>query len=322
MTTSNQKDTVCLLGGTGFVGRAIAARLVRAGYAVTVPTRNRQRARKLLVLPGLELVQANIHDPEQLSRLVAGSSAVINLVGILNEKGHDGSGFVRAHVELAEKIVTACRKQSVKRILQMSALKANAERGPSHYLRTKGQAEQVLRAKAGDSINVTMFRPSVIFGPDDTFTNRFAQLLRLSPVLPMVRLESRFAPVYVNDVAEAFVRSLNNSRSFGETYELCGPDIYTLEEILRFLCREMGIRRAILKLPPPLDRMTAWIGDYLVPGKPISVDNFRSLTVASVCQTNGFSRFGITPARMQPIVRQYINGRLDEFSEIRQGARG
>lgn len=320
MTTSNQKDSICLLGGTGFVGRAIAARLVRAGYAVTVPTRNRQRARKMLVLPGLELVQANIHDADQLSELVAGSSAVINLIGILNEKGHDGSGFQRAHVELTEKVVAACRKQSVKRILQMSALKANADRGPSHYLRTKGEAEQVLRNKAGDSIKHTIFRPSVIFGPGDSFTNRFAQMLKMTPVLPMVRLESRFAPVHVNDVADAFVQALADSRSFGQAYDLCGPDIFTLEEILRFLCRELGIRRAIIKLPPPLDRMVAWAGEYLIPGKPISVDNFRSLTVASVCQNNGFVAFGIKPARMQPAVRRYIKGGVDEFSEIRQGA--
>jgi len=316
MASANHKGTVCVLGGTGFVGRTLAAQLTRAGYGVRIPTRNRQRARKLLVLPGLELIQADIHDADQLAALVSGCDAAINLVGILNEHGHDGSGFEHAHVALAEKLMTACRKTGVKRLLQMSALKANAERGPSHYLRTKGAAEQVIAGRAGDTIRYTIFRPSVIFGPEDSFTNRFAHLLRLSPVLPLAQLNARFAPVYVGDVAEAFVRALPDSESFGRTYELCGPDIFTLEEILRFLSRELGLSRAILKLPRPLGRLQAFIGEFL-PGKPFSRDNFRSLTVASVCRDNGFAAFGIRPRRMQPIVHSYIAGGFDELAEIR-----
>lgn len=319
MAVTTHKGTVCVLGGTGFVGRTLAARLTREGYSVRIPTRNRQRARKLLVLPGLELIQADIHDPDQLAALVNGCAAVINLVGILNERGHDGSGFEHVHVALAEKLMAACRKVGVRRLLQMSALKANADRGPSHYLRTKGQAEQVISGRAGQTIRYTIFRPSVIFGPDDSFTNRFAQLLRMSPVLPLAQLSARFAPVYVGDVAEAFVRALPNSESFGRTYELCGPDIFTLEEILRFLCRELGIRRAILGLPRPLGRLQAFVGEYL-PGKPFSRDNFRSLTVASVCRENGFQAFGIRPKRMQPIVRSYITGGFDELAEIRHSS--
>jgi NADH dehydrogenase len=318
MTMRKSKGAVCILGGTGFVGRSVAAKLVGSGYTVRIPTRNRQRARKLLVLPGLELIQADVHDPDQLAEVLRGTDATINLVGILNERGHDGSGFRRAHVELAEKLMAACRRTGVKRLLQMSALKANAERGPSHYLRTKGQAEQVIAGQAGDNIQYTVFRPSVIFGPEDSFCNRFARILKMTPILPLAQLNARFAPVYVGDVADAFVRSLADSRSFGRTYELCGPDIYTLEEILRFLCRELGIRRAILKLPGPLGRFQAWIGEYLLPGKPFSRDNFRSLTVASVCRENGFAAFGIVPKRMQPIVSSYLNGGIDHLATIRQ----
>lgn len=318
MTSTKSKGAVCVLGGTGFVGRTLAAKLIRDGFTVRIPTRNRQRARKLLVLPGLELIQADAHDPDQLADVLRGADAAINLVGILNERAHDGSGFQRAHVELTEKLMAACRKTGVKRLLQMSALKANAERGPSHYLRSKGQAEQVIAGQAGESIQYTIFRPSVIFGPEDSFCNRFARILRLTPILPLAQLNARFAPVYVDDVAEVFVRALTDSRSFGQTYELCGPDIYTLEEILRFLCRELGIRRAILKLPRPLGRFQAWVGEYLLPGKPFSRDNFRSLTVASVCRENGFAPFGIVPKRMQPIVRSYLNGGIDRLAEIRQ----
>ena len=319
MSTANHTGVVTLLGGTGFVGRTLAAKLARAGYAIRIPTRNRQRARKLLVLPGLELLKADVHDPEQLAALITGSDAVINLIGILNERGHDGSGFEHAHVALAEKLVAACRKTGVRRLVQMSALKANAERGPSHYLRTKGQTEQVISSRAGESIRYTIFRPSVIFGRDDSFINRFASILRITPVLPLAQLNARFAPVYVGDVAEAFVRALPDSDTFGKTYELCGPDIYTLEEILRYLCRELGIRRAIVKLPPPLGRLQAFVGEYL-PGKPFTRDNYRSLTVASVCRENGFAAFGIRPKRMHPVVHSYISGEPDTLTEIRQNS--
>ena len=320
MTDGRARGAVCVLGGTGFVGRALATRLVRKGYAVHIPTRNRQQARDMLVLPGLELIQADVHDPVQLAALLRGTDAVINLVGILNERGHDGSGFEQAHVALAEKLMAACRRAGVRRLIQMSALKANAERGPSHYLRTKGQAEQIIQSQAGESVQYTIFRPSVIFGPGDSFCNRFARLLRFLPMLPMSQLSARFAPVYVGDVAEVLVRALPDSASFGQTYELCGPDIFTLEEILRFICRVLGIRRAFPRLPRPLGRFQAFVGEYL-PGKPFSRDNFRSLTVASVCRDNGFAAFGIVPKRMEPIVSAYLGGATDELARIRQGSR-
>jgi uncharacterized protein YbjT (DUF2867 family) len=311
------KGAVCVLGGTGFVGRSLAARLASGGYSVRIPTRNRQRARDMLVLPGLELMQADVHDPAQLAGLLRNCTAVVNLVGILNERASDGSGFRRAHVDLAEKLMTACRRAGVRRLLQMSALKANAERGPSHYLRTKGEAEQVIQSQAGEGIQFTIFRPSVIFGPGDSFCLRFARILRRTPVLPMAGLNARFAPVYVGDVTEAMVRALPDNRSFGQTYELCGPEIFTLEEILRFVCRELAVRRAILKLPQPLGRLQAWIGEFL-PGKPFSRDNLRSLTVASVCRENGFAAFGIAPKPMESIVRACLREGIDELASIRQ----
>jgi NADH dehydrogenase len=321
MAVDSRKGIVCILGGTGFVGRTLAAKLTRSGYAVRIPTRNRQRARKMLVLPGLDLVQADVHNPEQLARVLSGTDAVINLIGILNERAHDGSGFQRVHVELVEKLMAACRKLGIKRLIQMSALKANAERGASHYLATKGQAEQSIKRHAGEYIRYTIFRPSVIFGPEDRFCNRFAEILRKTPLLPLARLDARFAPVYVGDVAEAFVRALDDSRSFGQTYELCGPDIYTLEEILRFICRELKIRRAIINLPSAFGRLQAWIGEYLLPGKPFSRDNYLSLAVASVCRDNGFAAFGIVAKRMQPIAAAYLSNGIDELALIRESSR-
>lgn len=314
MTTRTR--TICVIGGTGFVGRSLCAELCRAGYAIRVPTRNRQRARRLLVLPGLDLRQADVHDPATLRQLLHGCDTVVNLVGILNERGHDGSGFEHAHVELVEKIVDACEENRVRRFIQLSALKANAERGPSHYLRTKGRAEQVIKA-AGGEIQYTILRPSVIFGPEDDFINRFARILKLSPVLPLGQLNARFAPVYVEDVAAAVVAALATSHTFGRTYELCGPEIYTLGEILDFIKRTLGIRRGIIRLPLPLARVQAWIADYLIPGKPFSLDNLRSMTVASVCGEDGFAALGIVPKSLATIAPSYLSPGADHLSRLR-----
>lgn len=315
-----RRQTICILGGTGFVGRSITRLLVRRGYSVRVPTRHRQSHRGMLVLPGVELLQADVHDEATLTRLLDGCDAVVNLIGILNERGHDGSGFERAHVGLAEKLVRACQRTDVRRLVQMSALKANMDRGPSHYLRTKGKAEQVIKNLSGDDIAYTIFRPSVIFGPEDSFLNRFARLLRMTPVLPVAQLDARFAPVYVEDVAMAFVTAIENSDTHGRTYELCGPEIYSLREILHFICRETGMRRMILPLPGMLGRIQAWVADYLIPGKPFSLDNLRSLSVASICSENGLQALGIRARPMPLIARTYLRPATDALSRFRERA--
>ncbi|HEX7081070.1 MAG TPA: complex I NDUFA9 subunit family protein [Gammaproteobacteria bacterium] len=308
MTVKPRIRTICLLGGTGFVGRTLVNHLVRADYRVRIPTRNRQRHRDLLVFPGVELIGADVHDERTLTRLLDGVDAAVNLVGILNERGHDGRGFRHVHVDLVAKLLRACHDAGVTRLLHMSALKANAERGPSHYLRTKGQAEQLIRSQAGDQIRYTIFKPSTIFGPADSFTTRFARLLKLSPVLPLPCADARMSPVFVDDVAQAFVTALEDSHTHGRTYELCGPDIYSLEDVVRFVQRQLGLRRAVLPVPRPLGRLQAWVGDYLLPGKPFSADNFRSLTVASICGENGFASLGIEPRSMSVVVPQYLGG--------------
>lgn len=306
MTVKPRARNACILGGTGFVGRTLVNHLVRAGYRIRIPTRNRQRNRDLLVFPGVELVTADVHDERALTALLRDADVVVNLVGILNERGHDGSGFRRVHVDLVAKLLHACQETGVTRLLHMSALKANAERGPSHYLRTKGQAEQLIRNQSGDEIRYTIFKPSVMFGPGDSFTNRFAGLLRILPVLPLACADARMSPVYVDDVARAFVAAIDDSHAHGRSYELCGPDIYSLEDVVRFVRRQLGLHRAIMPLPRPLGRMQAWVSDYLLPGKPFSVDNFRSLTVAGVCTENGFGGFGIEPQPMSVIVPRYL----------------
>ncbi|MEE8542378.1 MAG: complex I NDUFA9 subunit family protein [Gammaproteobacteria bacterium] len=307
MVSKSPSRTVCVLGGTGFVGRQITSQLVQSGYAVRVPTRNRERARELLVLPGVEVVAANVHDETVLPRLLAGVDAAINLVGILNENGHDGSGFRTVHVELVEKLVRACHESRVPHLLQMSALKANAESGPSHYLRSKGAGERTLKNLAGDELRYTIFQPSVIFGPEDSFINRFAGLLRICPILPLARPKARFAPVYVADVASAFCAALENHGAYDRTLQLYGPEDYSLREIVVEIARILNLKRLIVGLPDSLSRIQAWFLDYIIPGKIFTLDNYRSMAVASVGTENGLAALGITATSMRAIVPGYLD---------------
>ena len=291
--------SICLLGGTGFVGRHLAARLALQDVNVKILTRSPARHRELLVLPNVSLAVVNIHDPEILKREFAGCDAVINLVGILNERGHRGKGFDQVHLELVRKILGACASAGVPRLLHMSALNA-AEDAPSYYLRSKGRAAALV-LEAEDPPHATVFEPSVIFGAGDSFINRFAALLTKVPgIFPLACPRARFAPVYVGDVVEAFVRSLNLRASFGQRYSLCGPKIYTLRELVRYTARVMGLHRVIIGLPRPLSWLQAAIMEWL-PGKPFSLDNYRSLKLDSVCKQNGFGALGIEPISLEAV---------------------
>lgn len=307
------RPTVCVLGGTGFLGRHLAARLTQRNYNVKVLTRSRTRHYDLVVLPTVTLVDADVHDAATLKREFAGCAAVVNLVGILNERGHRGRGFRRAHVELAKKVLQACHSAGVPRLLHMSALNAGAN-APSHYLRTKAEAAALV-LKAGGSSDVTVLEPSVMFGPGDHFLNRFAKLLRLAPgVFPLACPKARFAPVYAGDVAEALVRSLDERTCFGQRYRLCGPKVYTLRELLRYLRRLTGHRRLILGLPRVLSWLQALVMEWL-PGKPFSLDNYHSLQVDSVCRDNGFAAFSIEPVALEAVVPTYL-GRFTPQAEL------
>ncbi|ROR34526.1 complex I NDUFA9 subunit family protein [Inmirania thermothiophila] len=317
---------ICILGGTGFVGRHLIPRLLRGRHRLVVPTRHPHRHRDLLPQPAgngnytepvLELVEADVHDEATLTRLLAGCDAAVNLVGILNDPARDGAGFRRVHVELPRKLVAACRAAQVPRLLHMSAL--NAGRGESRYLRTKGEGERVVREAEG--LAVTVFRPSVIFGPDDRFFNRFATLLRLSPgVFPLACPEARLAPVYVGDVAQAFVTALAEAETAGAAYDLCGPRTYTLRELVRFTARTLGVRRLILGLPDALSRLQARILERL-PGQPFTYDNYLSLQVASTCEGPWPAILGGPPASVEAVVPAYLarrtwRGRLSDFRRL------
>ncbi|MBI4695059.1 MAG: complex I NDUFA9 subunit family protein [Gammaproteobacteria bacterium] len=311
---------VAVLGGSGFLGGHLAAALAGSPWRVRVLTRRRGHAQSLWLLPHVDILEADVHDPGQLAAGLEGCGAVVNLIGILNERRDDGRGFRRAHVELATTLVAACRATGVRRLVQVSSLAA-APDAPSHYLRTKGQAEQVLRA--ADDLDVTILRPSVVFGPGDSFFNRFAGLLRLAPALPLAGADARFQPVYVGDVAAAIIRALDDPATSGHTYDLGGPETWTLREIVDYTAGLLGVTRLILPLGGALSRLQAELCEF-VPGKPFSRDNLRSLGVPSVCGAHpGFDALDITPRSIRAIVPAYLGGRAERrrYDDLRRGAR-
>jgi len=292
-----------ILGGTGFVGAALVHRLIRAGHSVVLPSRWPTRYPELAVLPGARLLSADIHEPATLQRLTAGIDVVINLVGILNESGHSGAGFRHAHTALTQKLLDACRANHVRRLLHMSSLRAS-EQAPSHYLRSKGAAERLIRDNTSDLV-WTIFQPSVIFGNRDSLTRRFASLLAALPMLPLARANAKFAPVHVDDVVEAMMRSLDLPSSAGATYELGGPEVVSLKELVNSVARIRRLHRLVFGIPDWAGYLQAMLFDYL-PGKVLSVDNFRSLQWDSVPSDDGFGRLGIQPSSMQTIVPRYL----------------
>lgn len=295
---------ICILGGTGFVGMRLAARLNRDGHRVTVLTRDRESHKDLRVLPGIALENCDVYDDPALSERFRGQDVVVNLIGILNESGFGGKGFRRAHIDLTRGALLAAKSAGVARLLQMSSLRADPA-APSHYLRSKGEAERLIAAECG-RVDWTIFRPSVIFGPGDSFLNRFAALLQALPLIfPLAKPDARFQPIYVDDVVEAFVRCLHGGACSRRTYELGGPKTYTLREIVAFVASVTGHRRMLIGLPDLVARVQALVMDF-VPGRPFSSDNYRSLSVDSVCATDGCTELGIQPQAMEGAARQYL----------------
>ena len=249
-----------------------------------------------------------------LAEHFAGADAVVNLVGILNESGFDGSGFRRAHVELPRTVIGAMADAGVRRLLHMSSLKAG--QGESHYLRTRGEAEALVKASG---LDWTIFQPSVIFGPGDGLFERFAGLLRLAPFMPLGRADAKLAPVYVGDVCAAFLRALDDPATIGRGYELYGRAM-SLREIVAYTREQLGIRRPIIGLPDALGwAQAALLG--LVPGKPLSLDNWKSLAVDSVGSVDGLAALGIAPTPVEVVVPRMLRGELgkqDELDRYRQ----
>ncbi|HMN20899.1 MAG TPA: complex I NDUFA9 subunit family protein [Ottowia sp.] len=292
---------VLILGGSGFVGRHLIEHLQRAGAEVTAPTRRLASAREIWPLPCVTVLEADVTQPETLARLLPGHDAVVNLVATLHGSA---ARFEHLHVELPRRLAQACAATGVRRLVHVSALGAAAD-GPSRYQRSKAAGEAVLQeAAVAGRIDLTVLRPSVIFGADDHFMTLFARLQRWFPLIPLAGADARFQPVWVRDVADALVRCLQRATTIGQTYEACGPEVYTLRELVRLAGQWAGVRegrgRPILGLPGPLAWLQALAMECL-PGQPLlSRDNLDSMKVDNVAsgQSPGLDALGITPASL------------------------
>lgn len=297
---------ICVIGGTGFVGQHLITHLANQGRHLKVLVRHAHRAKAFKVLDTVQVVEIPSTSVETLSREFQDCDTVVNLVGILNEEGKHS--FREAHVELPRRIGDAAAAAKIKRLLHMSALNADFTNGVSDYLRSKGEGEDIAHLGTGAGIKVTSFRPSVIFGPGDSFINRFASLLKIAPVLPLACPESSFAPVYVGDVVAAFEASLEDESTFSKRLELGGPNIYTLKEIVQFTANMLGLKRIVIGLPDNIARFQAKVFERL-PGKIFTTDNFKSLQLPSVCSDNALPKLGIDPKSMEAVVPMYLQNR-------------
>jgi NADH dehydrogenase len=296
---------ILLLGGTGFLGSHLCEKLARLQWRVTVPTRHYDNAKGVLSLPLVQVVEADVHDEATLTRLVAGHDAVINLVAILHGSEAD---FARAHVELPQKLARACKANGVTRVIHVSALGASAD-APSKYLRSKAAGEAALVA-AG--LDLTVLRPSVIFGAHDRFLNLFAGLQKFFAFVPLAGAAAKFQPVWVEDVAQAVLVCLQRGHLNGAVYELCGPDVFTLKELVQLAGRYAGIAhgegRPVFALPDALGRLQARFME-LAPGAPLmSRDNLDSMKLPNVASGKlpGLQALGIDAASVRAIAPTYL----------------
>jgi NADH dehydrogenase len=313
--------TVVAIGGSGFIGRHVAARLAAREIFVRVPTRNRERAKRdMILLPTVDLVQADVHDDAVLKRLMTAADAVINLVGILHEERRRET-FAQAHIALPRRIVEACRDARVKRLVHVSALGADAT-GPSAYQRTKGEGETLVRAAHGPELEVTIVRPSVVFGPGDRFLNLLVRLARILPVMAVAAPHARFQPVYVEDVARAIDACLEDPRTYDRTYDLCGPNVYTLRQLVAFACDSAGLKRPVIGLGTTLSQLQAWVLEHL-PGRLMTRDNLASMRVDNVCGCPFPDVFGFAPTALEAVAPTFLGrstraARMDQF-RVRAG---
>jgi len=299
---------ILILGGTGFVGRHVCEKLARAHYRVTVATRRLSNAQHLQVLPRLDVALINAHDSASLAPLLAGHDAVVNLIAILH--GTEAA-FEKAHVQLPLELARACEASGLRRIVHVSALGA-APDSASMYQRSKARGEALL---LGTGLDVTVLRPSVIFGAEDKFLNTFARLQKLFWVIPLAASQARFQPVWVEDVANAVIKCLQDRATIGQIYEACGPEVFTLRQLVELAGHYAGANngkgRPVIGLPDALARLQARLME-LAPGEPVlSRDNLAAMKTDNVASGKlpGLQALGITPAALGAIAPTYLGGR-------------
>jgi len=318
-------QTVALIGGTGFIGRHLVPRLLAAGRHVRVAARRRSHAGPLQMLP-VSIVECDVHDPVQLADFLEGADVVINLVGVLQDRRQQpyGPGFKKAHVDLPSKIVDACARLGIRRFLHVSALAADSN-APSMYLRSKGDGEKRIEAAAQPPVNLltTIFRPSVIFGPGDKFLNTFAALQKIFPFVPLACANARFQPVFVGDVADAISNAIDTDAAVGRVFELGGPRVYTLAELVRLAGVVSGHSRPVLGLPDWVARLQGAVFEHL-PNAPITRDNIDSMKIDSVTSAPIDPVLRVTPVAIESIAPGYLGEqaarqRASDVGSVRAG---
>ncbi len=299
-------NNILILGGSGFVGRSVCDKLVErsggAGGQIVVPSRRPARVKHLQLLPTLRVVQADVHSATELHRLVQGIDAVINLVAVLHGSVAE---FNRVHVELPHKLADACNAAGVRRLVHVSALGVS-DAAPSRYLRSKAAGEAALKAA---NLDLTILRPSVIFGEHDRFTNLFATLQALAPFVPLAGAQAQFQPVWVQDVAAAIVRCLDQPSCIGQTIECAGPDVLTLRQIVQLVGRCSGHTRPVFGLPGAVASAQAHVMERM-PGTPLmSLDNLDSMRVPNVASGRlpGLASLGISASPMASVLPEYLS---------------
>ena len=292
---------VCVLGGSGFVGSAIVGKLSLSGYSVNVLTRRRESSKHLILLPNVTVQECDVMDDIALSNALKQADAVINLIGILHNSKKNS--FKSRHVELPKRLAAICSKLGIKRVLHMSALQASNQ-ATSAYLKSKAEGEECLRRTK--ELQLTIFRPSIIFGRGDGFINLFASLVKLLPIILLAKPEAKFQPIYVEDVAQAFVEALDNTDTFGKVYDLGGPKTYTLRQLVAYVAQILGKKRIIIGLNNFLSYTQAFAME-LLPVKLMTRDNVRSMEVDSVCVTSFPSFLSFQPQALEAVVPAYLN---------------
>jgi len=311
---------IALFGGTGFVGHHLCSLLASQGHTVTVFSRRPDQHKELTILPTVSVEEADVYNINSVLHATQGHDAVINLIGILNEAGHRGEGFRHVHIDSTRNIVQACQRNKIPRLIQMSALCADPQTGNSYYSLSKGEAERLAQAANTEKLHVTSFRPSVIYGPGDSFLTKFAKVLKWSPGLMMLpSSEAILSPIYVGDVVRAIATSLNLRETYGQHYELCGPQAYTLKQLVEYIAEVTKTRRKIIGLSNKASKIVAHIMEYM-PFKPYSVDNYLTALKPSICKNPFPVIFNIQPVSLETIVPSYLgpNHLKDRFSALRE----
>lgn len=311
-----QIKKVAILGGSGFVGSAVVAKLAAAGYLVTVLTRRYDVAKHLILLPNVSLLECNILDYHALNSALRGMDAVINLVGILHQSRR--VSFNTMHHQMPAQLAKICADLGIKRLLHMSSLQA-ANSAPSQYLRSKAAGESALLAFS-NQLNLTIFKPSIIFGRGDRFINLFATLIKFLPAILLAKPKAKFQPIWVEDVASCFVNSLENTATFGQSYELAGPTVYTFRVLVQQVMHTLGLQRPIIGLNDTLSYAQAFMME-LLPIKLMSRDNVRSMEIDSVSQQPIPAILGVQPTALEAVIAEYLvdqtpRGAYDRFRSI------